>query len=91
MNRSTITLSLFVLVMLAGCSAPQPQHQMKLGASVDALAEQQTLNPLASEENGTKIHGMLDGPTGVNILSTYRSDISKPQAVRNEIQVNIGN
>lgn len=91
MNRSTTALSICILVMLTGCSAPQPQHQMKLGASVEVLAEQQTFNPQASEENGTKIHGMLDGPTGVNILSTYRSDISKPQSVRNEIQVNIGN
>ncbi|UTW04563.1 hypothetical protein KDX31_06050 [Amphritea atlantica] len=91
MNRLTTALSLFILVILAGCSAPQPQHHMQLGAGAEALAEQQMFNPQASEENGTQIHGSLDGPTGVKILSTYRSDISKPQEVRNEIQVNIGN
>ena len=91
MNRLITTLSLLLLVVLSGCSAPQPQHHMRLGAGAEALATEQAFNPMASEENGTQIHGTLDGNTGVNILSTYRSDISKPQEVRNEIQVNIGN
>mgnify|MGYP001273150881 CR=1 FL=1 len=92
MNRSIITaLSLMALVVLSGCSAPQPQHHMRLGAGAEALAAQQAFNPKASEENGTQIHGSLDGTTGVNILSTYRTAISKPLEIKNEIQVNIGN
>ena len=91
MNSSIIiTLSLLALV-ISGCSTPVPQRDMRLGAGAEALAAEQAFNPKASEENGTLIHGTLDGPTGVNILSTYRSDISKPQEIRNEIQVNIGN
>jgi hypothetical protein len=91
MNKFLSTLSFFGIVLVAGCSAPQPQHHMKLGSSAQALVDEQTYNPQAAEENGTALHSTLDGATGVNILSTYRRDISKPKEVKNTIHVNVGN
>lgn len=90
MNRLITLLSLFVFVVLSGCSAPQPQHHMKLGASAQALIDEQTFNPQATEDNGTALQSILDGVTGVKILSTYRGDISKPSEAKN-ININIGN
>ena len=90
MNKVITTLSFFAVVLVTGCSAPQPQHHMALGSSTQALMEEQIFNPLATEENGTAIQSTLDGVTGVNILSKYRSDVSKPKEARKTINVNIG-
>jgi hypothetical protein len=64
---------------------------MPLGSSFEQVTAQQTYNPAASEQHGTELHGSFDGVTGVNILKVYRTHIDKPQEIKNEIQVNIGN
>jgi hypothetical protein len=63
---------------------------MALGSSAQALIDEQTFNPQATEENGTAIQSSLDGVTGVNILSKYRSDVSTPTEAKKTINVNIG-
>lgn len=88
--NNIITLSVICLaLLLQGCT--QPQHTMQLGGAVQQMTAQQTYNPEASEQNGTELHGSFDGVTGVNILDVYRTHIDKPQEIKNEIQINVGN
>lgn len=90
MNNVIIGSIIALATLLQGCSNV-PQHSMKLGGAVEQTTAQQTYNPEAVEQNGTELHGSFDGVTGVNILSTYRTHIDKPQEIKNEIKVNIGN
>ena len=90
MNK-VITLTVIgFAVLLQGCGTT-PQHSLQLGGAIEQMTAQQTYNPEAAEQNGTELHGSFDGVTGVNILSTYRTHIDKPQEIKNEIKVNIGN
>ncbi|MCV6612171.1 MAG: hypothetical protein OIF55_15460 [Amphritea sp.] len=90
MNRLIFTGICTLLLLSQGCSN-NPQQTMELGHAVAKMTELQTLNPDAKEQNGTEVHSNMDGQMGENILSTYRDHIDRPQDVKNEIQVNIGN
>ncbi|WP_261842028.1 hypothetical protein [Aliamphritea ceti] len=74
-------------LMISGCSS---QQRPELGSSVQAMIEQQTYNPAATQQNASRDGNSLDGEIGVNVLRKYREAVSKPQEVKNEIQVNIG-
>ena len=90
MNKLTFTGICSLLVLSLGCSN-NPQQNIELGHAVNKVNELQTLNPDAKQQNGTEVHSNMDGQMGENILSTYRDHIDRPQDVKNEIQVNIGN
>lgn len=90
MNNVIIGSVIALAALFQGCSN-MPQHSMQLGSAVEQMTAQQTYNPEAAEQNGTELHGTFDGVTGVNVLSTYRTHIDKPQEIKNEIKVNIGN
>lgn len=89
--NNVITLSVIAFTVLLQACSNVPQHSMQLGGAVEQMTAQQTYNPEAAEQNGTELHGSFDGVTGVNVLSTYRTHIDKPQEIKNEIKVNIGN
>ena len=89
--RTIITLTAIpFLALLTACST-NPQESLVLGESVRQVTEMQIQNPDAKEQYGTELHGSMDGRMGVNVMNVYRSHIDKPQEVKNEIQVNIGN
>jgi len=90
MNRLLSIPAICITLSLSACSST-PQHTMQLGDAVKQLTADQTHNPEASQQHGTQLHGSYDGQTGVNVMSTYRTHIDKPQEIKNEIQVNIGN
>lgn len=89
--RTLITLATIpCLTLLVACSS-NPQHELVMGDSVRQVTRMQIQNPDAAKQYGTELHGAMDGRMGVNVMSTYRTHIDKPQEVKNEIQVNIGN
>lgn len=78
------------LALLTACST-NPQESLVLGDTFRQVTAMQIQNPQAQEQYGTDLHGTMDGRMGVNVMDVYRSHIDKPQEVKNEIQVNIGN
>lgn len=88
--RTIITLTAIpFLALLTACST-NPQESLVFGESVKQVTEMQIMNPDAREQYGTEVYGQMDGQMGENAMDVYRSDIDKPQEVKNEIQVNIG-
>jgi hypothetical protein len=91
MNRTLKTIMLATtLAVPAGCASYGNPPDQPMGSALQQMQQQQTAYPAAGVINADRMAD-LDGPKGEKVLSTYRADVSEPQAIQNAIQVNIGN
>lgn len=84
-TKSLITTPLLAL-LLSGCvgNAPLPPQ----GEAVNELSQRQTAYPDKVVTDG---HAAMDGTIAENVVKNYRKDAADRDAVRNTINVNIGN
>ena len=78
-------------LMLAGCSGEPTQTQTNFGASVRQMIEAQTADPSTLANPSAE---PIDGTDAVRIesvLEAYRTDVAKPEAVNDNVTINLDN
>lgn len=73
--------------LLSGCAGYGNATSPAQGDAVHELTARQTAYPDRVVEDGNP---QLDGTIAENVIRTYRADTAERDAVRNTIQVNIG-
>lgn len=76
------------LLVLAACAEPTALEK-DFGNSVRAMVAAQKYTPPAAVQPVPVPIG-IDGKKAEQVLRTYRQDVSQPQEIKNEIQINVG-
>lgn len=76
------------LLVLAGCAEPTALEK-DFGNSVRAMVAAQKYTPPTAVQPAPVPTG-IDGKKAEQVLRVYREDISQPQEIKNEIQINVG-
>ena len=93
MDTNTKVFAMFgaAALMLAGCSGEPTQTQTNFGASVRQMVEAQTANPSTiANPSATTIAG-TDAKRVEAVLEAYRTDVAKPEAVNDNVTINLDN
>lgn len=77
---------------LTGCVHTDPTAVEKdFGNSVRQMVQAQTLDPLAGVQPDSAAIETSDGERLNKVIEAYRSDVSKPEDVQQDIVINLGN
>lgn len=82
---------LALLGLTSGCYQGQTATEEDFGNSVRHMIRAQTLNPnpVYSDEESRTVPG--DGERLDNVMDAYRNDVSKPEDVKKDIVISVGN
>ena len=78
-------------LMLAGCSGEPTQTQTNFGVSVRQMVEAQTANPSTITNPSAESMQGTDGKRIEAVLDAYRTDVAKPEAVNESVNINLDN
>jgi hypothetical protein len=86
-HRAAAAVSALSVVLLSGCATSGPLHR-DFGDSVRNMVAAQRYTPPDAER---RLHGNapLDAEKAAAILQIHRTDISKPQEVRDELRIQV--
>jgi hypothetical protein len=74
-----------------GCSGAKTATEADFGNSVRQMSQAQTLNPTTRSLPDPDPIDYGDGERLNNVMETYRQDVSKPETVKEDIVINLGN
>jgi hypothetical protein len=86
---SGLTLAL-ALGVLTGCHTTKTATEEDFGNSVRQMSRSQTLNPSTRSLPDPDPIDVGDGDRLNNVLEAYRQDVSKPETVKEELVINVG-
>jgi hypothetical protein len=84
-----LALGVQAAAMLAGCGKPTLVER-NFGESVRQMVEAQTYDPSTLSNPSTEPVEGGDGQQLENVIGAYRSDVAKPEAVNDDIVINVG-
>lgn len=84
---STLTLILGSSLLLVACVQTTPQWDSRFGESVRLARQQQTLNHSAGGD--APVNG-IEGSTGREIVTRYRSTFKEPEPANNSFTIGVG-
>ena len=90
MNAMKTVFLALLAATLAGCASGPTAVEEDFGNSVRAMIRGQTLDPAASERNGSTPPDVSDGQRAEGVLEAYRKDVSAPSEVGRGIDVRVG-
>ena len=76
-------------MLLSGCATEPSATEKDFGNSVRQMVRAQTYDPSTLDNPSRQPVTGLDGEHADIVLDAYRTDIAKPEQVRNEIQINV--
>ena len=83
--------TLLVVALASGCATEPTAVEEDFGTSVRQMIRAQTYNPKTLENPSREPVTGVDGEYAEAVLDAYKGDVSQPEQVRNEIQINVGN
>ena len=83
------TTALFLLISSTGCSTGPTAVERDYGNSVRNMIQAQTLDPLAAAAPDPNPIDYGDGERVDHVLEAYRSDVSAPEDVSQDIIINV--
>lgn len=89
-NISGGLLLALTLGATSGCYSGKTATEEDFGNSVRQMSRAQTLNPETTTLPDPEPIDQGDGDRLNNVLETYRSDVAKPESVKEDIVVNVG-
>ena len=87
----SVVTALIVVSLTSGCATEPTATEADFGNSVRQMIRAQTYNPDTLENPSREPVTGLDGEYAEAVVDAYKGDIAKPEQVRNEIQINVGN
>jgi len=90
-NKKVFAMFGAAALMLAGCSGEPTQTQTNFGASVRQMVEAQTANPSTIANPSTATVNGTDANRIEAVLEAYRTDVAKPEAVSDTVNVSLDN
>lgn len=93
MNASNKLYATFgaAALVLAGCSGEPTQTQTNFGVSVRQMIQAQTADPSTLTNTSDEPIDGGDGQRAEAVLEAYRTDVTKPEAVSNDVVVSLDN
>jgi type IV pilus biogenesis protein CpaD/CtpE len=92
-NNVFIALLGSSVLALAGC-AVEPEKtatETHFGESVRQMVQAQTANPSTLSNPPTESLENADGKRLEKVLEAYRTDVAKPEAVKNDVVISVDN
>jgi type IV pilus biogenesis protein CpaD/CtpE len=87
----SVLASLIVVALASGCATEPSGVEEDFGTSVRQMIRAQTYDPSTLENPSREPVTGLDGEYAEAVVDAYKGDIAKPEQVRNEIEINVGN
>lgn len=87
----SVTATMALLGSISGCYQAETTTEKDFGNSVRHMIRAQTLNPNPVYPAGEAETVPGDGERLENVMEAYRSDVSKPEDVNNDIVISVGN
>jgi type IV pilus biogenesis protein CpaD/CtpE len=87
-SKTVISVALAAGLALAGCATGPETVEKDFGNSVRHMMQVQTANPSAPVDGNALDHG--DGQRANSVMEAYRKDVGKPEEVKKEIILNMG-
>ena len=89
---STLRVALVsALITAGGCATPESAVEADFGNSVREMIRAQTYDPSTLDRPSQVPVTGIDGEHAGFVLDTYRTSLGKPEAVSQQIQINVGN
>lgn len=89
MNIFKATIAALTMITLGGC-VNETVVEADFGNSVRQMVQSQQAHPEVSNNPNPEVVDGTDAERVVTVLKTYRTDVSSPKAITQEVDINTG-